>query len=280
MKFTKIPVTTFENIQLNAGIILDAFDPNTGEIGNLLGATSGGINFKATPSFKDFGEDIDNCPKNMMELKKLESWDIGLSGTFATVTAALAKSLVGPADVADSKIIPRNEVLLKDFKELWWVGDYSSENSEETGGFVAIKMMNTLSTGGFQIQSTDKEKGKFAFEYTAHYSMKAQDTVPCEIFVQEGSESVRPVIELEEHSKRIGTGEAAEVDVARLSPSDATVTWTSSNPNVFDVDTQVSNNKGFYGTVINAAGTTIVTGSITIDGVTYTDTCTFVVYED
>ena len=47
-------------------------------------------------------------------------------------------------------------------------------------------MMNTLSTGGFQIQSTDRAKGKFNFEYTAHYSMDAQTVVPFEVYVKAG----------------------------------------------------------------------------------------------
>ena len=91
MKFTQIPADTFQQIQLNAGILTTEFTPTTGTIGELLGATSGGINFKATPTYSDYGEDIDNCPKNMLELKKLESWEAMMSGTFATVTADMAK---------------------------------------------------------------------------------------------------------------------------------------------------------------------------------------------
>ena len=186
MKFTQIPANTFKELVLNAGIMVDEFTVNTGAIGNLIGATKGGVNFKATPTFKDFGEDIDNCPKNMMELKKIESWEITMTGTFLTVTAATAKMLVGAADVATDKITPRNDLATADFDDLWWVGDYSDKNGATKGGYVAIHMMNTLSTGGFQIQSTDKEKGEFAFEFTAHFSNAAQDTVPFEVYVHAG----------------------------------------------------------------------------------------------
>lgn len=187
MKFTQIPANTFKELVLNAGIMVDEFTVNTGVIGNLIGATKGGVNFKATPSFKDFGEDIDNCPKNMKELKKIESWDITMSGTLLTVTAATAKMLVGAADVATDKITPRNDLADTDFDDLWWVGDYSDKNGATNGGYVAIHMMNSLSTGGFQIQSTDKEKGEFAFEFTAHFSNAAQDTVPFEVYVHAGT---------------------------------------------------------------------------------------------
>ena len=189
MKYTKIPETTFKNLQLNAGVLLSDFEPETAEVANedIIGATTGGVNFTAVPAFSDYGEDIDNCPKNMKELKKLDSWDINMSGTFVTVSANSAKSLVGAADVAGEKITPRNDLLQEDFTDLWWVGDYSDQNGETNGGFVAIHMMNTLSTGGFAIQSNDNGKGNFAFTYTAHYSMDAQETVPFEVYVKAGT---------------------------------------------------------------------------------------------
>ena len=189
MKYTKIPETTFKNLQLNAGVLLSDFNPETAVVANesIIGATTGGVNFTATPTFSDYGEDIDNCPKNMMELKKLDSWEINMSGTYVTVDVNAVKALVGAADVSGNKITPRNDVKLSDFTDVWWVGDYSDQNGETNGGFVAIHMMNALSTGGFAIQSSDNGKGNFAFTYTAHYSMSAQDTVPFEVYVKAGT---------------------------------------------------------------------------------------------
>lgn len=189
MKYTKIPETTFKNLQLNAGVLLSAFDPVTATVANesIIGATTGGVNFTATPTYSDKGEDIDNCPKNMKELKNLDYWDINMSGTYVTVDANNVKSLVGAADVSGNKITPRNDLKLTDFTDVWWVGDYSDQNGETNGGFVAIHMINALSTGGFAIQSSDNGKGNFAFTYTAHYSMSAQDTVPFEVYVKAGT---------------------------------------------------------------------------------------------
>lgn len=187
MKFTQIPTDTFKNLVLNAGIMVDEFTPATGVIGNIIGATSGGINFTATPTYSDYGEDIDNCPKNAMELKKLDSWEAKLSGTLLSVTASTVSNLVGAADVESIKVIPRNDIATTDFKDIWLVCDYSEFNGETNGGFVAIHLMNALSTGGFQIQSSDKAKGTFAFEYTAHYSIANQDVVPFEIYVKAGT---------------------------------------------------------------------------------------------
>lgn len=193
MKFTKIPETAFKNLQMNAGVLLTSFTPSEAKIetASLLGATTGGTKFSAVPTFTDFGEDIDNCPKNMKELKKLESWEVTMSGTFVTIDTKIAKMLIGAADVDGSdttKITPRNSVDPEsDFSDLWWVGDYSGENGETNGGYVAVHMMNALSTGGFEIQSTDKAKGQFAYTFTGHYSMAAQDTVPFEVYIKAGT---------------------------------------------------------------------------------------------
>lgn len=190
-RYTKIPSNTFKQIQINAGILLKSFTPATGtiEADAQIGATTGGINFTATPSYTDFGDDIDNCPKNMKELKRLESWEVKATGTMVTLDTAAAKSLIGAADIDGTdatKVTPRNDLADADFADLWFVGDYSDKTGATKGGFLAVHLMNALSTGGFQIQTSDKAKGQFAFEYTAHYSMAAQDTVPFEVYIKAG----------------------------------------------------------------------------------------------
>lgn len=196
LKYTKIPEDTFEKLQLNAGILVDEFTPGTGVIGNILGATSGGIQFQSNPTYTDYGEDVDNCPNNMMELKKIEQFDPQMSGDFLTCTPAVIKSLVGAADIDatdTTKVIPRDELLTTDFKDVWWIGDYSNVNTDggtgsaQKAGFLAIHLMNALNNAGFQIQTSKNEKGKMSFEYHGHYSMAAQDTVPFEIYCRAGT---------------------------------------------------------------------------------------------
>ena len=193
MKFTRIPEAAFQNLQLNAGILLRDFTPGTGTVdeADIMGATSGGVSFTATPTYSDFGEDIDNAPVNVLELKRLDSWEVTMSGTFVTVDTTLAKELIGAADIDGSdttKVTPRNDLLETDFQDVWWVGDYSDKNGDTNGGYVAIHMLNGLSTGGFQLQSGNREKGQFAFEFTGHYSIEAQDTVPFEVYVKAGTD--------------------------------------------------------------------------------------------
>ena len=192
MKFTQIPTETFSQLQLNAGLLLKSFTPSTGTLdkADIIGATSGGVKFTAKPSYTDFGEDIDNCPANMAELKRLDSVEVTISGTFVTVSTSSAASTIGAADVDPNDpthVVPRSDLKDEDFRDLWWVGDYSNLNGDKNGGFVAIHMMKTLSTGGFALTSDDKSKGQFDFEYTAHYSMDGPTAVPYEVYIKAGT---------------------------------------------------------------------------------------------
>lgn len=266
MKYTQIPATTFEQLQLNAGILVDSFDPASGTIGNLLGATTGGITFSTNPEWSDFGEDIDNCPNNMKELKRLVSYDAQISGTFLSITPAVIKTLMPAADVSNSThIVPRTELVSGDFTDLWWVGDYSDMNTGSDAGFLAIHMMNALNTAGFQIQSTKDAKGQMSFEYHAHYSMADQTTVPFEVYCVAGTSSSTPSVNLSQHYIEIGVGDVVNLGVS-VTGSSQSVSWASSSNTYATVSGGEIEGK--------AAGSAIITASITDGGITYNDTCT------
>lgn len=195
MKFTKLPPDTFQKLVLNAGILVDAFTPATGVIGNLMGATTGGITFNSNPTYTDFGEDVDNCPNNTMELKRIDQFDPSMSGTFLTLTAAVVKDLIGAADIAvgdNTHVVPRDHLIEDDFKEVWWIGDYSDINndggtgSSQSAGFLAVHLMNSLNTGGFQITSSKNAKGQMAFDFHGHYSLENIEEVPFEVYCKAG----------------------------------------------------------------------------------------------
>lgn len=272
-KFTKVPEDTFEKLQLNAGILVDEFTPATGVIGNILGATTGGIQFASNPEFTDFGEDVDNVPNNMKELKHLNGYDPTMSGTFLTCTPALAKSLIGAADIDGTdatKVIPRAELLATDYDDVWWIGDYSDVNTGNNAGFIAIHLMNALNTAGFQIQSSKNEKGQLAFEYHGHYSIEDQETVPYEIYVKAGSSgSDIPSIRLNNNYVTVADESTVQL-TAKTTPAGQSVTWSSAATGTATVDSN--------GLVTGKdTGNTIITASMTYGGVTVTDTCTVVV---
>lgn len=191
MKFTQVRSDTFQSLQINAGIVASDFTPSTGtiEATDILGATTGGIQFASNPEYMDFGEDVDNVPNNTYQLKRITSFNPVISGTFVAVDAALAQKLVGTNTytTASGLIVPSNTIALADFGDIWFIGDYSDKNGATNGGFIAVHVLKAYSTGGFQWQSTKDGKGQFAFEFTGHYDLSNIDTVPFEMYVKAGT---------------------------------------------------------------------------------------------
>lgn len=173
---TKIPQSTFSELQLDAGVLLNSFNPDSPEIsdGAIICATTGGINPQCTPTYSDFGEDVDNCPPNMKELKHLDGWDCRITTTGLGTSVELIRLALGAADVnaAASRIVPRKDLEQTDFADVWWVGDRAD------GGLVAIRLINALSTGGFALQTTKNGKGQVSIELTGHVSINAQTVMP------------------------------------------------------------------------------------------------------
>lgn len=275
LKYSLMPVNTFEELQMGAGILVEegGFNPATGVVtrSKIMGATSGGFNFSTNPTYSDYGEDVDNCPPNTMQMKRLVSVDPSVSGTYLTVNPKFAASLAGAADVYDNnKVVPRVQLKRSDYKGLWVIGDYSNVNTGANAGYLAIHLKNTLNTTGFQIQTTKDEKGTMSFEYHAHYDMDNMDDIPYEIYCKAGSGEGDdiPTVVISERVISIGVGDDYTVS-ASVRNSDSSVTWTSGDSTVATVSGGVITGE--------SAGNTVITASITDDGVTYTDTSTVIV---
>ena len=184
--FTKVSSTAFASIQTNAGMLLNSFNPEspaTPTDEQIICMTTGGINPSCAAEYTDFGEDIDNVPNNTKELKQLNSWTCTMSTTAYDTTPELIKLALGAADInaAKTKIVPRRELKGSDFSDIWWVGDRLD------GGWVAIRLINALSTDGFSIQTTKDGKGTIPLTLTGHVSINDQDTMPMEFYVSEGN---------------------------------------------------------------------------------------------
>lgn len=191
-RFTKIPQSTFNALQLDAGVLLKTFNPASPNVQDtdIICATTGGVNPSCVPTFSDFGEDVDNAPNNMKEFKHLDGWDCSIATTALGTSPALIKMALGCADIDgldSTKIVPRASLSQDDFTDIWWVGDKAN------GGFVAIKLKNALSTGGFSLQTTKNGKGTVALTITGHVSINAPSEVPMEFYSSDATTS--PVYE-------------------------------------------------------------------------------------
>lgn len=194
--FVQIPADIADTLATNAGILLTAFDPiavgtASAVRGNILAATSGGVNVSCVATYSDFGEDVDNAPKNTKELKHLDSWECKMSGTAITVSTDIAKKLIGAASSAAvppssgdtptgvTKITVNRDLASSDFGDLWYVCPYGTGE-----GFVAVKLINALNNGGFTMQSTKNGKGTFTFEFVGHPTITNPDNIPMEFYLK------------------------------------------------------------------------------------------------
>jgi len=265
-RYTVLPENAFDALQLDAGVILTDFDieaATSGEDGftdaDILCATTGGVNPSCVPTYSDFAEDVDNAPNNVMEFKHLDGWDCTLSTTALGTSPELIKRQLGAADIdGEGKIVPRRDLKLTDFNDLWWVGDKAN------GGFVAIQIKNALSTGGFSIQTTKNGKGTLGLEIMGHVSLKAQKQVPMVFYSIDGDDVVEPDVVLNRASATVKEGKTTKLSASTV-PDGQEVTWASSD------DTVASVTNGVVSGV--AAGTATITASITYEGATYSDTC-------
>lgn len=179
--FNKVSSEAFNNFVLDAGMLLKNFDPATPKAPDdkdIICATTGGIQASCVASYTDFGEDVDNVPNGMKEMKVLDGWECKMSFTALDMTADTLKLALGPATVTGNAVTPKNYLEDTDFTEkVWLVCGLMS------GGWAAVCLKNVLSSGGVSIQTTKKGKGQLSVELQGHFSASKQDEVPMEFYV-------------------------------------------------------------------------------------------------
>lgn len=268
MKFTKIPQATFDQLQINAGILVKDFDVTTGTYADsdMLTATTGGITVNVKPTYEDFGDDIDNCPKNTMELKRITETEVSLSTTALNINEDLLLYMLGAADkdTNTGAIKPRKDLKTTDFKTIWWIGDLSN------GGYIAVKVSNALSTDGFSIKTNDKGKGNVSITLTGHVSMSAQDVIPAEFYLGAGDDDVLSIT-LDRSAATIEEGKT--LALTATATSGATVAFASTDTDVATVNASTG--------IITAvdAGVCVVTAKATKSGESAMATCIVTVTE-
>ena len=177
--FNKVTKESIDNIQINAGVILNDFNPENPvkpTATSIITATTGGIQARCIPTFEDFGADIDNCPNNTMEMKKITGYDCTLTFTALDINSATIKLGLGAA-TEFSKEIKARELNNADFADIWFVSE------RVDGKIIAILLKNGLSTGGFDYKTQKNGKGQMTITITGHVSIDDADEVPMEFYI-------------------------------------------------------------------------------------------------
>lgn len=192
---TGLRASTFENLQLNAGMFLANFNYSTATdaetLGALLkkerektsgsaliGATRGGGTFVCTPNTRSI--EADGKREEWKGSSVNDGWTIKLTTTLLEINADNLKWSFGTADVTATEkmhtIKIRTDIKDADYIDsLVWVGDTSK-------GYVLIAIKNALNTAGATLTWTDKGEGTIPVEFTAHQDgLKTDEYAPCEV---------------------------------------------------------------------------------------------------
>ena len=180
-----IRAEAFENLQLNAGILIANFDHSeitsattmTAEIkalvaansDQLLGCTNGGGRFTVTPERRT--PEIDGIRYPFKGGQFIDSMDARLSATTVEVNPLGWKRFFGSADLdtttatkvkltVRTAIDPETDYL----DSVCWIGDLSD------GRLVLIELYNALNTADFDFTFKDKGEGQLPYEFHAHQS--------------------------------------------------------------------------------------------------------------
>ena len=188
-RYTQIPQDTFDAMQLDAGILLKNFDLESATAGSagftdndFICATTGGITAECNAEYSDLAEDVDNAPSNMREFLHLDGWTCSLAFTSLSTDVDGIRLALGAADIDGTKVTPRRDVKLTDFTDVWWVGDKAN------GGFLAIHLMNALSSEGFSLKTEKAGKGQTDVTLTGYVSLQNQNVVPMEFYSIDGAD--------------------------------------------------------------------------------------------
>ena len=118
--------------------------------------------------------------------------------------------------------------------------------SGATAGYIAIKLINALSTGGFSLAPQNNGKADFAFEFTGHYSINDTSVIPYEVYIVDGDEgevtptpTPTPTYTYSEVTP-VGTENPANEGWYERSGTEGSYTYT------LTVDTEVNDQKTYY----------------------------------
>ena len=191
---TALRAGTFDNLQLNAGIVLKDFDYSGATDAatlkaaiasaitagtNILGATRGGGSFNVTRETRT--PDIDGMRYGFKGSDFVDSSDAYLSTTLVEVTAANFKTLLaaGTSSTSGKKTTVKMNTAISasDYlTNICWVGDIAD------GQLVLICLKNAINTADFTFTYTDKGEGTLAAEFHARQaSVGDYDEAPFEV---------------------------------------------------------------------------------------------------
>lgn len=170
---------------LGAGAIFKNFTigTDTYETATPIGATQGGVEFKAVPTIRNI--QVDGIQGRAMDLDVLDGWDIELDASFLEVSKETIKLALGAATITTTTAAAGYDVIKG--KSVIESADYC-ENITYIGTIagsetpIIIQIFNALNDGGFDIKTEDGKENVVAMTFKGHYDTSNIDNPPFAIY--------------------------------------------------------------------------------------------------
>lgn len=186
--FSGFTQNTPKHYQLDAGAFLKNYDVTkdtweSAKATKLIGATSGGGSFAATPTIRRI--EVDGVKGAVKGGETIDEWVVTLTANVKEITAETFKMSLAAADTSEAtapanytQITARGEIKMEDYMDnVTWVGRLSGSNDP-----VIIVVKGALCTNGLTITFADKTEGVIPVTVTGHYDPADLETPPFDIF--------------------------------------------------------------------------------------------------
>lgn len=246
---TGYSANTKKNLLLGAGAIYKNFvvgtDTPATATTKLIGATQGGLEFKATPSIRNI--QIDGILGKVADLDVIDSWETSLSGSFIEVSTEVIRRSLAAASVdtsdSDYDVITGNTEFSSDdyLTNVTYIGTLSGSNKP-----VIIQIRNAIDTGGLSFKTEDGKEGTIDVTFEGRYAISDEGEPPFTIYWPKPSATVA------------NTLSALAIGTLTLTPtfSASTTSYTAATTNASDTVTATPTSQG--ATVVIKNGNTVI----------------------
>ena len=155
--YSLIPPTVFDNLVLGAGVILNNFNPDTGQfsVNDIVCSTTGGVQISCKPNRIDLAEGAENIPPGLLDFDYIQSWNGEMSFTSLNMTADGILLALGAGTLMSEAIETVTPItgLAADYtRSIWWVGPRGDD------GIAAVYLKNLVSPDGISVKTQNRQK--------------------------------------------------------------------------------------------------------------------------
>ena len=237
---------TKRNLLLGAGALYKNFvvgtDTPSSATAKLIGATQGGLEFKATPTIRNI--QIDGILGKVADLDVIDAWECSLAGSFIEINSeVIRRSLAAVTQTSDSDydiFQGATEFSSGDYlTNVTYIGTLAGSETP-----VIIQINNAIDTQGLTFKTEDGKEGTIDVTFEGRYAISDNGVPPFKIYWPKTAVA--------------NTLSALTIGTLTLSPTFAsgTTSYTTTTTNAKDAITATATNAG--ATIEIKNGTTVI----------------------